>query len=153
MAVKTVTTKSGKTIKVELVRKVQDKVANLDGDRFVTGREIVEYTNITFLGDNGKVIAKGKEISSLYPNVFDRDAKAMEQGAVGQIGNAYIRQDVADLINAALAELDAENPKSDEQLAIEQAKAEAHARWEADLPAIMAAEELERKMDDPNSDY
>lgn len=150
MATKTITTKSGKTIEVELVRKVQDKIANLDGDRFVTGREIVEYTNIHFFDDNGKVIASGKEITALNPKL---DAKWIAQGAVGRIDKAFVPQAVADQIVAALVELDAENPKSDEQLAMEQAKAEAHARWEADLPAIMESEAFDRKMNDPHSDY
>ena len=154
MTTKTITTKSGKTIIVELVRRVQDKVANLDGDRFVTGREIVEYTIITVFGDNGKVIAKGSEISPLHPEVKGlRDAEMAAKGAVGRVGDAFVPQAVADQINAALAELDAENPKSAEQLAIEAAKAAAYARWEADLPAMMEAEAFDRKMNDPHSDY
>lgn len=152
MTTKTFTTKSGKTVKVELVRKVQDKIVNLDGDKFVTGREIVEYTNITFFDQSGKVVASGNEVGMLHPGI-PTNAKMIAQGAVARIGDAYISQEVVDQINAALAELDAENPKSDEQLAMERAKAEAHARWEADLPAMMAAEEFDRKMNDPDSDY
>lgn len=150
MSTKTVTTKSGKTIKVELVRHVQDKVAYADGYNIVTGREIVEYTNITFYNEHGKVIAKGREIEPMSGN----NAAAMAaQGAVARVGEAAVSQQVVDQINAAFAELDAENPKSAEYLAIQQAKANAYALWEADLPAIMAAEEFDRKMNDPNSDY
>lgn len=149
MATKTVTTKSGKTIKVEMVRKVQDKIANLDGDRFVTGREIVEYTSITFYNESGKVLAKGSEMTMLDPR-FDSMTK---KGAVARVGDAYLPRENADLVTVALAELDAENPKSEEQLAMEQAKVEAHARWEAEAPQRAEYEAFERKMNDPHSDY
>lgn len=153
MATKTVATKSGKSIKVEFVRKVQDKVSYADGYNIVIGREIVEYTNITFTDNAGKVLAKGNGISKLYPQLRgSRDGEMMAKGAVAKVGDAYVTQENLDLINATLAELDAENPKSDEQLAIEKAKAEAHARWEADLPAMMESEAFERRMADPNSD-
>lgn len=152
MATKTVTTKSGKTIKVELVREVQDKVAYADGYNIVTGREIVEYTNITFYDLSGKVVAQGREMSMVHPSI-PSNAKLIAQGAVARVGDAFIPQEAVDIIAAALAELEAENPKSEEQLAIEQAKADAHARWEADLPAIMEAEAFDRKMNDPHSDY
>lgn len=152
MAMKTVTTKSGKTIKVELVRKVQDKIAYADGDNINIGREIVEYTNITFFDQAGKVIAKGDKLGKLYLDVFPTDKKMAAQGAVASVGNAYLPQEVVDLINAAFAELEAENPKSEEQLAMERAKAEAHARWEADLPAMREAEEFERRMNRADSD-
>lgn len=153
MASKSITTKSGNTIVVELERRVQDKVSYADGYNIVVGREIVERTKIKFLDRNGKLVAEGNEVQKLYPKISRMDAQAMEQGAVGKVGTgAYVRQEVLDQINAALAELDAENPKSDEQLAIEAAKAEAHARWEAELPAMMEAEAFARRMDDPNSD-
>lgn len=150
MATKTVTTKSGKTIKVELVREVQDKIAYADGDNIKIGREIVEYTNITFFDQAGKVVAKGREMTMLHPKI---DAKMIEKGAVARVGDAFLPQENADLIIAALAELDAENPKSDEQLAMEQRKAAAHARWEAEAPQRREMEEFERKMNDPHSDY
>lgn len=153
MASKSITTKSGNIIVVELERRVQDKVSYADGYNMVVGREVVERTKIKFLDRNGKLVAEGNEVQKLYPKISRMDAQAMEQGAVGKVGTgAYVRQEVLDQINAALAELDAENPKSDEQLAIEAAKAEALARYEAELPAMMEAEAFARRMDDPNSD-
>lgn len=151
MTTKTITTKSGKTIKVELVRKVQDKVSYADGDNIVVGREIVEFTNITFCNEAGKVITRGKEIGPLMGSASNIAAMA-DRGAVARIGDAAVTQEVVDLINAAFAALEAENPKDAEYLAIKQAKADAHARWEAELPAIMESEAFERRMDDPNSD-
>ena len=153
MTTKTVVTESGKTIKVELVRHVQDKVNFADGYNIVTGREIVEFTNIYFHDESGKVIASGKEIGPLNPKISGQDAKAQAAGRVARVNNVYLTQDVADQITVALAELEAENPKSEEQLAIEQAQADAYARWEADLPAMMEAEAFERKMNRADSDY
>lgn len=151
MATKTVTTQSGKTIKVELVRNVQDKVAYADGYNLVTGREVVERTSITLL-DGNKVIAKGSEIGSLYPSISKTDRQMQEKGAVGRIGDAYLPANIIDQIKSALAELDAQNPKSAEQAEIESAKAAAEAQYDADLPDMMAAQEFDRRMDDPNSD-
>jgi hypothetical protein len=150
MATKTLTTKTGSTIQINFERRVQDKVAYADGYNIVVGREIVELTEI-ILSKEGKVIASGRELSMLSPKI-PSNAKYIAQGAVARVGEAFVRQEVADKIAAALAELDAENPKSEEQLAIEQAKAEAHARWEAEAPARWEAEKFERRMDDPNSD-
>lgn len=152
MATKTIVTKSGKSVEIEFERKVQDKVAYADGYNIVTGREIVERTYITFRDQAGKVLAQGREIAMVDPR-FNKNAAAMiAKGAVARLGDAYISQELVDLINAALAELDAENPKSDEQLAIAQAKTEARTRWEAELPSMLRAEAFERRMDDPNSD-
>lgn len=149
MATKTITTKSGKTIEVELVREVQDKVAYADGHNIVTGREIVEFTNIRFY-DGKKLIASGKEIRPMTGNNVQKMAA---QGAVAQIGTAAITQQVVDQIQAAFAELEAENPKSAEYLAIKQRQADALARWEAEEPMRRQIEEFERKMERADSDY
>lgn len=149
MATKTITTKSGKTIKVELVREVQDKVAYADGQNIVTGREIVEYSNIWFY-DGKKLIAAGKEVRPLTGT----NAKQMAaQGAVAQIGKAAITQQVAEQIQATFAELEAENPKSAEYLAIKQAQVDRLARWEAEEPQRREIEEFARKMERADSDY
>lgn len=149
MAIKTLTTNSGKTIKVEMVREVQDKVAFADGDNIVVGREIVEYENIYFY-DGKKLLASGKSISPM----IGRNAESMrKQGAVAQIGNVAISQQVADMIQAAFAELDSENPKSQEYLAIKKSQADALARWEAEEPMRRQREDFMRKMEREDSDY
>lgn len=153
MTIKTMTTKSGKIVEVELVRAVNDKIAYADGWNIPVGREIIERTTITLRDQSGKKLAAGNSVSPLQPKIFRTDAEMQERGAVGQIGNAYIPQEIVDLINAALAELEAENPKSDEQIAIERHEAERLARVESERDAIYAAAELERRMDDPNSDF
>jgi len=151
MTTKTITTKSGKTITVEMVREVQDKVNYSDGYNIVTGREIVEYTNITLRDATGKTLMTGDEIDT--PRNIPSEMKV--KGAVACIGNAYVTQEIVDLVTAAFAELQAKNPKSDEQVAIESAKAQAiadHDAWYYSDDAI-ASRKLERDMDDPNSDY
>lgn len=150
MATKTFETKSGKTVTVEFERRVQDKIANLDGQKFVTGREIVERTKIT-LRDGAKIIAQGNEVGMLHPGV-PTNAAMIAKGAVARLGDAYLPQAVVDQINAVLAELDAENPKSDEQLQIEAAKAANVVRYEADEPWRRQREEFARKMEREDSD-
>lgn len=152
MATKTLTTKTGKSVEIEFVRDVQDKVAYADGYNITTGREIVERTHITFRDQTGKPLARGNRIEMVDPRFNRNAAELIAKGAVARLGDAYISQELADMIAAALAELDVENPKSEEQLAIERAKAEAHARWEAEAPQRMADEAFARRMDDPNSD-
>lgn len=149
MATKNITTKSGKTIKVELVREVKDKIAYADGENLVIGREIIEFQNIYFF-DGTKCIASGNEIRPLSGS---NAQKMAAQGAVARIGTAAVTQEVVDLINAAFAELDTENPKSDEYLAIKRAEADALARWEANEPWRREHEEFARKMERADSDY
>lgn len=151
MAIKTFTTKSGKTVNVEFVRKVQDKVSYADGWNIVTGREIIEYQNITLL-DGKKVIACGRGVDKLHPGI-PTNAKMIARGAVARIGDAYIPQELVNQIESVLAELDAENPKSEEQLAIEHDKAVAKARMEAEEPKRRQHEEFSRKMERADSDY
>jgi len=152
MTTKTITTQTGRTITVEMVRKVQDKVSYADGYNLVTGREIVERTTITLRDGDGKILATAKELSGLTPRF---DAKGIAGGAVGKIGNVYLRQDTYDLVAGLLAEVEAETPKSDEQIAIETAQAQAvaaHDTWYKS-PEAVAARKLEIEMSRANSDY
>jgi hypothetical protein len=150
MTTKTITTKTGKTIAVEMVRKVQDKVSYADGYNIVTGREIVEYTNITLRDAAGKYLASDKEIDT----TSNISAEMRSKGAVARIGQACITQEIVDLVASALAELEAENPKSDEQIAIETAKAQAIAENDAwyNSPEEIAYRKFEREMNAPDSD-
>jgi hypothetical protein len=151
MATKQITTKSGKTITVELVRKVQDKTNYCDGQNVSTSREIVEYTNITMCDTNGKILTTGKSI--ITPSNIPAEMKS--KGAVASIGNAYIPQEIVDIVTTALNELDAENPKSAEQVEIENAKAQAEAQYSAwvNSPEQIAARKFEREMNSANSDF
>ena len=149
---KTVTTKKGKQIVVELVRKVQDKTAYMDGNRSTIGREIVEYTNITLRDANGKYITSGKTIEPMYGN---NKAAMIAQGAVARIGQAAVTQEIVDLINAAFAELEMKNPKTAEYIAIKNAEAKAKSDYEAWVNSNeqIAARKFKREMNSANSDY
>jgi hypothetical protein len=152
MTTKTITTKTGRTITVEMVRKVQDKVNFADGYNIVTGREIVDYTTITLRDETGKEMATGSSLrSNLSPRV---DANGIAAGAVGIIGNMYLRREMYDLVAGLLAEVEAETPKSDEQIAIETAKAQAEAAHEAwyNSPEEVHYREFVRRMEAPDSD-
>ena len=152
MTTKTVTTKTGKTIKIELVRKVQDKSIYNDGQRTTTGREIVEYTNISLYSADGKLLASGKTIDPLWGN---NKSEMAARGAVASIGKSAVTQEIVDLVNAAFAELDAENPKTDEYNSIKSNASQAiadHNNW-YNSPEQIAYRKLQRNMDNPNSDY
>lgn len=151
MTTKTITTKTGKTITVEMVRKVQDKVNYSDGYNIVTGREIVEHTNITLRDETGKTITTGDHLSNVSPRF---DAKAIEAGAVGKVGDAYLRQEMYDLVVRLIADVDAQTPKTDEQIKIEAEQAAAIAKHDAwyNSPEQIAAREFEREMNRPDSD-
>ena len=115
----------------------------------VVGREIVEYQNIYFY-DGKKLIASGKSIS---PMVGKNVESMRKQGAVAQIGNAAISQQVVDMIQAAFVELDSENPKSQEYLAIKKSQSDALARWKSEEPMRRQHEDFMRKMEREDSDY
>jgi hypothetical protein len=152
MTTKTTTTATGNTITVEIVRKVQDKVSYADGANIVTGREIVDYTTITLRDSTGKTIATGKEIYCLNQK---SDAKGIAGGAVAKIGKAYLRQDNYNLAVALLAEVEAETPKSDEQIAIESARAQAakdYDAWYASAEQV-TARKFAHEMNRTGSDY
>jgi hypothetical protein len=151
MTNKTITTETGKTITVEIVRKVQDKIAYLDGYNLPSGREIVDITNITLRDETGKIIVTDHELSKVYP-MFD--AKGIAGGAVAKLGNVYLRQDMYDLVAGLLAEVDAETPKSDEQIAIETAKAAAEKTHDAwyNSPEEITARKFARRMEAEDSD-
>jgi len=152
MTTKTITTKTGKTITVEMVREVQDKVNYADGYNIVTGRKIVEYTNITLRDENGKVLVTGDKLSALNPKY---DQKGIAGGAVAKLYNVYLRQEMYDTIAGLLAEVEAENPKSDEQIAIEAAKAQSKRDYDAwyNSAEQVAYREFEREMNRSDSDY
>jgi len=152
MTTKTITTQTGKTITVEMVRKVQDKINYADGYNITTGREIVDYTNITLRDVAGKIIVTGKELNSVNPKF---DVKGIAGGAIGKLDNVYLRQDMYDLVAGLIAAVAAETPKSDEQIAIEIAKAQAEATHDAwyNSPEQVAAREFEHEMDRSDSNY
>jgi hypothetical protein len=152
MTTKTLKTKEGKTIKVEIVRKVQDKVNYADGYSIVTGREVVDYTSITLIDMAGKVVANGNVISSLSEKI---DGKMIAAGAVAKIGNVYLRKDMYDLVSGLLAEVEVETPKSDEQIQIETAAAKAKADYKAwyNSSDQVSARKFEREFSRPDSDY
>lgn len=151
MTTKTTTT-NGKTITVEMVRKVQDKVNYSDGYNVVVGREIVEYTRITLSDETGKIIATGKEIGSVSQRF---DSKAIEAGAVAKLGNVYLRQEMYNTVSGLIAEVEAETPKSAEQIEIEAAKEKAEKDYETwyNSPEALASRKLEREMEREDSDY
>lgn len=150
MKTKTITTNGGSSIKIEFVRKVQDKKSFSDGYDMIVGREVVEYTDIKIYSKDGKLVDKGYELQTPLNPMFH--GAMIAQGATARVGNSYLTQEVADMIAEAIAELETENPKSEEQIAIEQRQTEAQQRWQHDAPMLRKIEELERRMDSEYSD-
>lgn len=152
MTTKSITTANGKTITVEMVRKVQDKVNYADGYNIVTGREIIDITTITLQDAAGKTIANGNHLMSVSQRF---DAQPIKDGAVGKIGNVYLRQDTYDIVAGLIAAVEAETPKSDEQIKMEEQAAQAKIEYDNwyNSPEQIAHRRLMREMDNPNSDY
>ncbi len=131
MTTKTATTKSGKTIKVEITRRVQDKTNYSDGFGIVTGREIVDITEITLL-DGNKVLTTGHSVKLLNQKY---DSKMIAAGAFARVGDAYLTKENYDLLVSLIAEVEAETPKSEEQIEIEREQEQRKADQEAALEA------------------
>jgi hypothetical protein len=150
---KEITTKNGNRIVIEMVRKIQDKIAFCDGLNEKTGREIIEYTEINIYDNNNNLIARGNKVRTNIPE------EMIESGAVGAVGEGatgtYISQQTAEIIKSALAELDTENPKSDDYIAIKesQARAEAQSRAFHNSQEQVAYRNFMRELEDPNSNY
>ncbi len=153
MTTKTITTQKGSTITVEMERKVQDKISYADGYKIVTGREIVDTTKITFRDASGKTLGSGNRLERHLSPRFD--AKSIAAGAVGKVGNIYLLQETYDLVSGLLADVEAETPKSDEQIAIEtaQKKAEEDYMTWYNSPEAIRSRKLEQEMDREDSDY
>jgi hypothetical protein len=151
MTTKSINTSNGSKITVEMVREVQDKVAYLDGYNEVIGREIVEYTRIKFEDPTGKTIASGDELRGVNPRF---DAKGIAGGAIGKVGNVYLRKDMYDMVAGLMAEVEAETPKSAEQIAIETARAEAIKKHDAwyNSPEQVSYRKFMREMEREDSD-
>ena len=147
---KSITTSKGSTITVEMVREVGDKMAYLDGLNEKSGREVIEYTNVTLTGADGKTIVRGK-LNKLSPE-YNKEMCAA--GAVARINNVYLKQDMYDLIADLISQVENENPKSDEQIKIEAAQAKQEENYTAwyNSPEQVASRRLTEMMDDPDSD-
>lgn len=106
-------------ITVRFDREVIDSVAYADGWNITTGREIREGFSTSFYSRKaGKIVA-----SSNDRPVHVAAGRNVPAGAVAKLGQAYLSQQVLDLVVAAMAECEAELPKSDEQIALELAAA------------------------------
>lgn len=110
-------------IEISLTRKVNDKVANLDGDRFVTGREVYESYDVKITSKkNGKSIKTfGKPGGFAFFKTADQFTK-LPAGAHARIGDAYISKEIYDIAMVMISELDAEVSRTDEQVEIEHAE-------------------------------
>ena len=150
---KSITTDSGITITVTINR--YERAEELKFDTICAGTKVsfVDNTEIIITTADGKTIA-GDEVETLIP-MFDK--KAIASGAVAKVGNAYIGQDIYDLITDLIAQVEAITPKTAAQAAEEQ-KIKTIEDWknspEGQLDAVMIErhERLMRMMDNPNSD-
>lgn len=142
MATKTL--KTSKTIvTVTLERGVYDHENRLDGMLCSTERRYFENTEIAICDASGKRLTSGSKIEPLNKK-HTHYAQAIKAGCVAMVGNAFLHPDTRDWIVNALAELEAENPKSDEQIALEAAEAKRRRIGEENLDR-MAREYAERR--------
>lgn len=153
-----------KAIQVTVERGTWDEKKYLDGYYTGTETHIVNKMTICLIDANGNVVVSGNEIKPMsyakvhYPRQYD---EAVNAGCVGMLGRAFLRSEVHGLIVDAIAEADANTPKTTEQIEIETAEAERAAKMDAwrNSPEGKAGaeaqerhERLMREMDDPNSD-
>lgn len=100
-------TSTGKEVEVKIERtlKVQDKIANLDGDKVNLGKETVDTLYITLTVDS-KFIAR----SYSGPRQLDpvKDKNLVAKGAYARLGDAYIAEELYNLITLALKEIETE---------------------------------------------
>lgn len=151
------TTSTGNTIEVTVENGTWDENINLDGwDTGSIKTHLIHHTNIA-IKDGSKILTSADTIRPL--GKFDKSAPV---SAIAKLGNAYIGQKAHDLIVSAIAEAEANAPKTARQIEIETAEAELKARqdaWEKSPEGIAERKEWEeyerftREMERPDSDY
>lgn len=156
-------TKSGNTIEVTVERGTWDEEVSLDGMK--TGSiktHVVDNKHIVLRDKNGKMLTRGSSISKIDPMFYGNYDELVSKGVVARVGDAYLGQEVLDLINSALAKASENAPKTERQIEIETAKADRKAKAEAwaNSPEGIAEreeweryEEFKREMERPDSDY
>jgi len=148
-------------VTVKLTRTVSDKTSYADGYNIKLGREVVEYFDIAL---RSKTHGFTKEVfGSRTDYEMPRLDSSAPKGAVGCMGHkVWLSQEVYDIITRLMDEAEVELPKSEEQIAIESAKAEEETRWEdwknsPDGKAKQAEwesyEQFKREMERADSDY
>ncbi|MGV1048214.1 MAG: hypothetical protein ACOYD4_06795 [Solirubrobacterales bacterium] len=157
MATKTLITKSGNTITVAFERKVIDRTAYADGSNIHLGRNLYEETRITMRDPKGKFLGSTNRLPEPLNMSNRQDHDASLKGAIAKFRDGantiYLSANNYNLIETALAELDAENPRSEEFKAIEEAQRVAKIKAEAaDERYERTNGALTRAMEDPNSD-
>src|SRR3990167_5930192 len=102
---------NGKMIKVTLERGTWDEEIRLDGMLCGTRTHKVDRTEIA-LYDGSKKLAYGDALEPL-PTRHSKLDQAIKAGCVGIVGNAwFVQSATAETIRTALAELEAELPKT-----------------------------------------
>jgi hypothetical protein len=146
--------KEGSEIIVTLTRGLIRDTLNLDGHEFgtrITGS--VDHISVNVIS-GGKSVAHTSGCSPIRTNDPNyRQAKA--NGYTHRVGNVYLKADKVEQIEAAIAQLEAENPKSDEQVAWEEKSAAALKRAIAyeNSEDYRRHEQFKRDMEDENSIY
>lgn len=141
------------TITIKLTRSVNDKVV---GDyRVSVGREVYEKWDVTIVSKvNGQKIWSWDNDRSELFKTANRFLK-LPTGAHARVGDAYVGKKIYDIALAMMDRLEKRLPKSSEQVAIEQAQADAKAAANAWLDSDEYKEmvEFNKKMNAANSDY
>ena len=110
-------------------REVKDRIGFADGWNIPLGREVYENYEAKVTIDSGKhagatLRASGKLGKASF---FGLQTTGKAKGYY-RLGNGYVGKAVYDVAMALIAELEAELPKSEEQLQLEAAQAEAEKR-------------------------
>ena len=146
---------NGKTVKVTLERGTWIEDVRLDGMLCGTKTHVVDRTEIALYDDRDNRLSYGSTLDPM-PTRHGSLKQAIEAGCVGIVGSEwFVKAETASAIRAALIELDADNPKTADQIAIETQRAAAKASAEAwlDSDEYRQMVEFEHRMSDPNSDY
>jgi len=146
--------KTGAYIIVKLQRGFVEEPLNLDGHD--CGSRVIGTVDLYTI----EVYSGGKRVASGYdyyemPRNDSNYSRAIANGCTHKVGNAYLKPEHVEKINAAKAQLDADNPKSDAQVEYE---AKEIAKLEAEIAYLNSDEckrheQLKRDMEDENSIY
>jgi hypothetical protein len=145
----TTTTRTIKTpateIKITLERGTWEETISLDGMECGSKIHSIDRISISAFVNGQRLDSNGlKDMPANHP-----------QGATGYLGgNWWVSAATEAMIRSAIAELEAENPKTPDQIAIETAAKTADEQHDAwyNAPEEIAARKFAARMDDPDSD-
>lgn len=148
-------TESGKIVEVTVENGTTKEEVMLDGSPTGTYKiNVISNVVIALKDVSSKTLMTGRKIDVVDAG-YKNSKELIAKGAVARLGDAYITQEIVNLINDAITEAQASAPKTEDQIALEnksKAEKESYEKWYNSAEQV-AYRKFEREMNCEDSDY